>query len=84
MVCVRDTATAANETFRQTVPERVQERGQGDGFEELLIRLLVLHETRGPEERHDQQTHREVHGADEPRKREVVVDLLVDDVESGC
>ena len=64
----------------QTVSERVQERGKGDGFEELLVRLLVLHQARGPEERHDQQTHREVHRGDEPRKREVVVDLFVDDV----
>ena len=34
-----------------------------------------------PEERHDEEAHGEVDGGHEPRVREVVVDLLVDDVE---
>ena len=65
----------------KAVAEGVEEGGKGHRLEELLIRLLVLHQTGGPEEGHDQQTNREVHGGDEPGEGEVVVDLLVDDVE---
>lgn len=65
---------------RQAVTKRVQKRRQGERLEEILIRLLVFNQLGRPEEPHDEQTNKQVDARHEPRVREVVVDLLVDNV----
>jgi hypothetical protein len=66
--------------IRQAVTKRVQKRRQGERLEEILIRLLVFNQLGRPEETHDEQTNKQVDARHEPRVREVVVDLLVDNV----